>query len=253
MSKSRKASVLKTLTFAFAIIAMLFGQVSFVAAQSGQYPLTGSRGDPSSPEFDVIWEANGRLWQDKLVCTEGKDFTVAIQIMPGDYIFNGKEAELRLDESRNGKGMSNPVTVSYGNDLKFTVTTADGKAAWAIVYGKGNRSCGFDIWATPQYGASAPAPVAATEVSTTPAVAINTPVVPSTPLAAVPTQNTDVIYQKNLTVTNDGLMWFAILVLLGLVLFLAFSRPGTAPAPTQAPKATVSRKSATKKSKTTKK
>lgn len=132
-----------------AVLAMVFAPVPVVHAQSGSYPLTGELGNPSAPAYNTVWEPNGRLWQPMLPEKAlRREFTVSFRIVPGTYTFNGTEAELRLDESRNGKGLDNPMTVGYGNDLTFTVKTADGQPAWAIVYGRGNASGGFDIWAT---------------------------------------------------------------------------------------------------------
>lgn len=157
MFTKRTTNLLQTLAILATLFALVFSPVGSAFADSGSYPLTGELGDPSAPAYNVVWEANGRLWQPMLPEKAlRREFTVSFRISEGTYVFNGSEAELRLDETRNGRGLDNPMTVGYGNDLEFTVKTRDGQPAWAIVYGRGNASGGFDIWATsPTYSGTA--------------------------------------------------------------------------------------------------
>lgn len=103
--------------------------------------------------------------------------------------------------------------------------------------------------ATDVFTATPTPTVAMTSTPTAPAEAFVTPSAQPSPTA---TQNPDVILQKDLTVTNNGLQWFLILALLGLMLFLAFRRP-SAPVETVASKATTTRRKTAPKKKSTKK
>jgi|GEM_PF-5750225 len=98
--------------------------------------------------YDVrvdCWFENGtwhlRGWQFRL---QGEAaHSVAIQIPRGDYIFNGRECTLYLDEGRNGQGSANPKVASHGNDIPFSVTV---DVAYALVECGDGRSTGFDYW-----------------------------------------------------------------------------------------------------------
>ncbi len=117
------------------------------SSASTSYPLAGqSYSSPQGNEYSAVWTTDGRLWQPQL--PQGnlrKAHTVGITIETGEYAFDGVECALYLDTARNGKGAQNPVTVAYGNDLRFTVRTADGGQAWGLVECRGNFSTGFQI------------------------------------------------------------------------------------------------------------
>lgn len=111
------------------------------------YPLTGQTySSPQGFEYDAVWTPDGRLWQPQLPTGALRiAHTVAFTIEEGSYAFDGVECQLFVDPTRNGAGASNPVTAAFGNDLRFTVKTADGGQAWALVQCRGNASSGFQI------------------------------------------------------------------------------------------------------------
>lgn len=116
------------------------------APQTSSYTLSGqSYSSPQGFEYGAVWTSDGRLWQPQLPAGNlRKAHTVGITIEEGSYAFDGVECSLYLDPTRNGKGSQNPITVSYGNDLHFSVKTSDGQA-WALVDCRGNFSTGFQI------------------------------------------------------------------------------------------------------------
>ncbi len=111
------------------------------------YPLSGQTySSPQGEKYHAVWTCDGRLWQPQLPPGAERIFhTVAITIEEGLYAFDGVECQLFLDQARNSAGASNPVTVEYGNDLRFSVSTTDHGQAWALVQCKGNFSSGFQI------------------------------------------------------------------------------------------------------------
>jgi len=87
-------------------------------------------------------------------------------------------------------------------------------------------------------------------VSPTPTISVEASVTPS---VATPTSDPNVVYQKDVTITNNGLLWFGILLLAAGFFGLLFRR-SSVPVEPVAPKATTTRrKPATKKTKSTKK
>jgi hypothetical protein len=114
---------------------------------SSSYPLNGQEYEsPQGSSYNAIWTADGRLWQPRLPTgAERIAHSLAFTIEEGQYAFDGVECQLFVDTSRNGAGASNPVTVKYGNDLRFSVSTADHGQAWALVQCRGNASSGFQI------------------------------------------------------------------------------------------------------------
>ncbi|GEM_PF-6064242 len=167
----RMAHLVVAIAFLASALALGAGTV---AAQSGDYPLAGQKyegwaNSVKNAKYDAVWTVDGRLWQPNL--PEGNKrvaHSVGITIEEGTYAFDGVECALYLDQSRNGKGSANPVTAKYGNDLRFSVDTADNGQAWALVECRGNFSSGFQIrWL------NAPAP-AATPVPTTVATPVPT-------------------------------------------------------------------------------
>lgn len=123
-----------------------------VSGGPSSYPLAGRRyRSPQGDVYSAVWTDDGRLWQDQL--PEGSKriaHTLDITLEEGQYAFDGVECGLFLDQTRNGKGASNPLTVGYGNDLKFEVKTSDHGQAWALVSCRGNFSSGFQIrWIGP--------------------------------------------------------------------------------------------------------
>lgn len=117
------------------------------AAASASYPLVGQTySSPQGSKYNAVWTSDGRLWQPQL--PPGADriaHTVGFTIEEGNYAFDGVECQLFVDTARNGKGASNPVTAEYGNDLRFSVSTADHGQAWALVQCRGNASSRFQI------------------------------------------------------------------------------------------------------------
>lgn len=114
---------------------------------SSSYPLAGQEYEsPQGSSYNAIWTADGRLWQPQLPTGALRiAHTVAFTIEESSYAFDGVECQLFVDSSRNGAGASNPVSAAFGNDLHFTVKTADSGQAWALVQCRGNASSGFQI------------------------------------------------------------------------------------------------------------
>ena len=117
------------------------------------YPLAGQKytawingSADTSGRYDAVWTASGWLWQPNLP-PEGKrvGFVISVTIEEGVYAFNGVSCRLHLDTARNGTGANNPQTVGYGNNLKFTVDTADGGQAWAFIVCDPTDVTGFSI------------------------------------------------------------------------------------------------------------
>lgn len=111
------------------------------------YPLAGqSYSSPQGSQYDAVWTVDGRLWQPSLpVGNLRVAHTVATTLEVGKYAFDAVECALFVDASRNGKGANNPMTVGYGNDLRFSVNTTDGGQAYGLVQCRGNASTGFQI------------------------------------------------------------------------------------------------------------
>lgn len=123
------------------------------APAANAYPLSGQKytawingSADTSGLYDPIWTASGWLWQPNLP-PEGQrvGFVVSITIEEGVYTFNGVSCRLHLDTARNGLGANNPQTVGFGNNLQFTVDTADGGQAWAFVVCDPTDVTGFSV------------------------------------------------------------------------------------------------------------
>lgn len=96
--------------------------------------------------YNAVWTSSGKLWQPSIPsASERQANNTAIKIMPGRYSFNGKQCALYLDTARNGQGSQNPLVASYGDDIAFTVITADGLEAWGLVECRGGADTGFQI------------------------------------------------------------------------------------------------------------
>jgi len=74
--------------------------------------------------------------------------SVSFTIDEGNWIFNGVECELYLDEFREGAGGEHVrLAASYGNAMSFSVDTEDGGEAWALATcPKDNDSNGFSFY-----------------------------------------------------------------------------------------------------------
>lgn len=120
--------------------------------QTQCYPLSGQAyTSPQGDLYQALWTCDGRLWQPFLpVGNLRVAHSVAITLEVGNYAFDGVECALFVDATRNGNGASNPMTAGYGNDLRFSINTADNGQAWALVECRGNFSTGFQIrWLGP--------------------------------------------------------------------------------------------------------
>lgn len=118
------------------------------------------RGDEFAQLFNAVWNESGWLSQPYLPhesVRQNYAFEMSITLPAGLYTFNGVICELRLDESRNGRGMANPIAqtinglpVENGNELQFRVspvqTTDPGiEMAWGMVMCDANLVNGFSI------------------------------------------------------------------------------------------------------------
>lgn len=121
------------------------------------YPLAGqwyysNRNQNGYDPYAAVWELSGWLHQPYLP-PEGHrtSFDIAITIEEGRYTFSGTSCDFWLDENRTGKGAVGNPTLGRGNNIPFTVDTADGGQAWGIVVcrddylGGTNDVVGFSI------------------------------------------------------------------------------------------------------------
>lgn len=113
-----------------------------------------NRGDGSEiDKYRAVWTLDGRLWQPNLPPgTDRQTHAVAITLPVRDaqgrqieYVFNGVSARLFVDAQRNGRGSANPMFADHENGKLFTVSTADGGEAWALVESDAGVSAGFEI------------------------------------------------------------------------------------------------------------
>lgn len=99
---------------------------------------------PQGNEYNAVWDQNGWLHQPSLPAGPQRiAHEVSFTIVPGNYVFNGVECSLYLDEARAGDG--GELVAERGNGLKFSVTTADGGEAWGRVACRHSEASGFSI------------------------------------------------------------------------------------------------------------
>lgn len=127
------------------------GNHSSPTPEGTRYPLAGQSynglvNGTADPRYNAVWTNDGRLWEPGLPpSNQRQPFSVGITIEEGQYVFNGVNCDLHLDQERNGEGSQNPVVADHENGKGFTVDTKDNGQAWGLVECEGGASSGFDI------------------------------------------------------------------------------------------------------------